>query len=470
MRVLVISDRYPPDSVGGAEISLKSIIDYLSTSTDFQIEIISFKHKNLKKSSLDENKVKIHWLSPLDRRWPPHLYFKDFKKPIFISRKLKKLLLLVEYFIRKKDLRYAINYIKEGRNLFKLGVLLSYNYFIEKDILECNSFKKANNFYKEINEIIDNFKPHIIHADNLDSILIVAYLELLVPWVAMVRDNRFLCSLHDGAAHINKIPCQSCDFACLDTSRKNLKVLYGMFKKNKEFRVQSLSKAKSIMVTSRFLEQQIIKLGISNQLNLVGNPIGDMVGFSKIYSGFQKATPPEILFVGTISEIKGICEIIQILTDLKSRLKDFRVVIAGRGFLIKKIETFIEERKIRDHVYLTGYVSREELARLYARSTVVICPTIYPEGFGRVPLEAAMFEKPVVAYCSGGLSEVVIDKITGFLIPVGDRSKLLEAIVQLINDSQLAFDLGKSAKNFISNYFKVEDIANKIASVWRSTL
>lgn len=464
MKVLVISDRYPPDSVGGAEVSLKSVIDYLIANTNHQIEVISFNHKKqIEKFTLVGDKIKIHWLNPLGRNWPPHLDPKIYKrkKSLFLYN-IEQFLALMQYSIfRKKGLKYAINYIKSGRKLVKMGRSLSLDYFIEKDVLENNDLKKAK-------DIIEEFKPDIIHADNLDSILITAYLKPSAPWTAMIRDNRFLCSLHDGAAHINKIPCQFCNFDCLEKSRLKLKSLFPMFYQNNKLRIESLSKAKLIMVTSNFLKQQITSLRIDTKITIVGNPVGDMFELSKYYGNIQQASPPEILFVGSINEIKGIYEILDILTELKEKLIDFRIVFAGEGQLCTEVENYSKKKKLRDYVQLTGYVGREELARLYARSTVVVCPTVYPEGFGRVPLEAAMFEKPVVAYYSGGLVETIVHGETGILVPLGDKLALLKAIVQLVENKKLAYSLGKAAKVHISSRFQVEDVAKRFVSAWTS--
>jgi glycosyltransferase involved in cell wall biosynthesis len=79
------------------------------------------------------------------------------------------------------------------------------------------------------------------------------------------------------------------------------------------------------------------------------------------------------------------------------------------------------------------------------RSMFTVAPSIWPEPFGLVALEAAAAGKAVVASNIGGLIDIVVDDQTGILVPPGDRAALAAAIERLIADPGLRERLGEAA-------------------------
>lgn len=68
---------------------------------------------------------------------------------------------------------------------------------------------------------------------------------------------------------------------------------------------------------------------------------------------------------------------------------------------------------------------REKLIELLQSSYLVVIPPLWEEPFGIVALEAMAAGKPVVTYDSGGLSEIIVDRVTGFLISRGNFKGLV---------------------------------------------
>lgn len=69
-----------------------------------------------------------------------------------------------------------------------------------------------------------------------------------------------------------------------------------------------------------------------------------------------------------------------------------------------------------------------DLPAAYMLATVVTCPSLVPEGFGRIAIEAQAMGRPVIAARNGGLAETLIDGETGWLVPPGDASALARAL------------------------------------------
>ena len=143
--------------------------------------------------------------------------------------------------------------------------------------------------------------------------------------------------------------------------------------------------------------------------------------------------PPHVLFVGRLSEEKGIRDFLE-ATDGLPR------VIVGDG-------------PLRDCVPdAVGFVARQELGGYYERAGVVACPS-RREGYGVVAREAMAYGRPVVAASVGGLLDAVEDGVTGVRVPPGDVQALRAAVESLLADPGLRRRLGAAAREHARERF-----------------
>jgi glycosyltransferase involved in cell wall biosynthesis len=136
--------------------------------------------------------------------------------------------------------------------------------------------------------------------------------------------------------------------------------------------------------------------------------------------------PPHVLFVGRLSEEKGILDFVA-ATEGTPR------VVVGDG-------------PLRDRVPdARGFVPPGELGAYYERASVVVCPS-HREGYGVVVREAMAYGRPVVASAVGGLLDAVEDGVTGLLVPPRDPVAVRTAIESLLADAELRQRLGAAAR------------------------
>ena len=136
--------------------------------------------------------------------------------------------------------------------------------------------------------------------------------------------------------------------------------------------------------------------------------------------------PPHVLYVGRLSEEKGIRELLE-ATDGLPR------VIVGDGPLRDRVPEAV------------GFVEQSVLRAYYERAAVVACPS-RREGYGVVAREAMAHGRPVVAAAVGGLTDAVEDGVTGLLVPPRDPAALRRAIERLLGDSELRGRLGDAGR------------------------
>jgi glycosyltransferase involved in cell wall biosynthesis len=138
------------------------------------------------------------------------------------------------------------------------------------------------------------------------------------------------------------------------------------------------------------------------------------------------AEPPHVLYVGRLSEEKGIRELVAATEGIPR-------VVVGDGPLRDLVPDAV------------GFVPPAELGSYYERAAVVVCPS-RREGYGVVAREAMACGRPVVASAVGGLADAVEDEVNGLLVPAGDAGALRAAIERLLGDPGLRRRLGQAGR------------------------
>ena len=112
---------------------------------------------------------------------------------------------------------------------------------------------------------------------------------------------------------------------------------------------------------------------------------------------------------------------------------------------------------------------QDDILSAYHEADIVCFPS-YHEGLPKTLLEAASCGLPIVSYDVPGCREVVQDTINGFLIPLKDRDALFLAVLKLLEDSKLRYEMGQRGRKMILKDFTQEKIATETISVWNEFL
>jgi starch synthase len=128
---------------------------------------------------------------------------------------------------------------------------------------------------------------------------------------------------------------------------------------------------------------------------------------------------PYVLFVGRITRQKGVTHLVDAIEYLP---KDTQVVLCAGApdtpEIANELRTKVDEAR-KHHsriVWIEKMVTKPEAIQLYSNARVFCCPSVY-EPFGIINLEAMACRAPVVASATGGIKEVVVDDVTGYLVP-----------------------------------------------------
>lgn len=180
------------------------------------------------------------------------------------------------------------------------------------------------------------------------------------------------------------------------------------------------------------------------------------------------------VFIGMIGRInpgKGQLFFLEMAEKLAKKHPTSHFVLVGDPFpgyepILEEVRIVIEEKRLENWVSYLGF--RSDIPEVMASLDIFVLPSILPDSFPTVILEAMASGKPVVATRSGGASEMVLDGETGFLIPIGDKEKGLEALEKLVENPELRQSFGEAGRKRVLLEYGLEAFEEKIRThLWQ---
>lgn len=135
-----------------------------------------------------------------------------------------------------------------------------------------------------------------------------------------------------------------------------------------------------------------------------------------------------------------------------------RLLVAGSGpaDYAEQLRRSVEQHHIEDRVTFLGWQPREQMPSIMAQSQVLVLPTENQEPFARVVLEAMASGLTVISTLTGGTGEIVKHGQTGLTFPAGDSTALAQQIKCLIDDQALRIRLAQNGQDLVLERFSLE--------------
>lgn len=238
---------------------------------------------------------------------------------------------------------------------------------------------------------------------------------------------------------------------------------------------RALKKADHIFCISQAAQGEVIKRGIDRRKTAF-IPLGitdDIIVNDKIGAKQQMLEDLElenktniILAVGRLVKRKGVHWFIEnVLPTIINKFPSTVLVVAGEGEYKPETEISIRNSGLRSNVFLLGRVDNETLKNLYNGADVFVMPNISVngdmEGFGRVLLEAAVSELPVVATGIEGIKDAIIDNKNGLLINEKNAKEFATAVTGFLGNEKLANNFGKRARKYTLSKYGWDSISER---------
>jgi glycosyltransferase involved in cell wall biosynthesis len=176
---------------------------------------------------------------------------------------------------------------------------------------------------------------------------------------------------------------------------------------------------------------------------------------------------PVILAMGRLRPAKGMDYLIRAFSQIPGRPQ---LVILGEGPALGGLKCLTQELRLSNRVSFPGWVPHDRLAAFYQASAVVVVPSIAPESFALVGIEAMAHGKPVVAFDAGGISEWLKDGQTGFLIKLRDEAVLADKLTFLLGNPDLAVSMGSKGREAAQSRFNAEIHVERLLDIFRTEI
>ena len=168
-----------------------------------------------------------------------------------------------------------------------------------------------------------------------------------------------------------------------------------------------------------------------------------------------------VLYCGRLEPLKGADTLVDAVAALTQQREfdDVTVVVLGddsgdtphTGGERARLERRAARSGIADRIRFMGAVPHDRLGDYYAMAEVCVVPS-RTESFGLVALEAQSLGTPVVAAAVGGLTEIVVDGVTGVLVPDRDPRRYADAIASVLRDHELRLSMGEAGRDRASQF------------------
>jgi len=178
--------------------------------------------------------------------------------------------------------------------------------------------------------------------------------------------------------------------------------------------------------------------------------------------------PPYVLFVGRITDQKGIFHLLEAARTLPAGVQ---VVLCASAPDTPEIEERLR-RAVPEHPnvrWINEMAPVDVVVQLYSHAAVFACPSVY-EPFGLINLEAMACETPVVASAVGGILEVVEDGKTGLLVPPGRPDELAAALRRVLENPALGRSLGQAGRGRVEAQFSWASVAERTERVYADAI
>ena len=166
---------------------------------------------------------------------------------------------------------------------------------------------------------------------------------------------------------------------------------------------------------------------------------------------------PIVLFVGKLSPGKGAPDFLAAAERVHARHPGALFVLVGEGQVTVPAVSWLRH---------LGRLPNADVLALYAAADVVAVPSVIPDAFSRVVLEAMTAGRAVVATAVGGTPELIEDADSGLLVPRRDPPALAAAIARLLDEPALAARLGAAARRRVATRFASEASVERLLALY----
>jgi glycosyltransferase involved in cell wall biosynthesis len=220
-----------------------------------------------------------------------------------------------------------------------------------------------------------------------------------------------------------------------------------------------------LVTVSRFMKKSVVKnYGIEpGKIEIVYNSASLGKGNpGRIRRKLGLGNKPMVLFIGRLSQQKGVEHLIYSAGTVLEKIPEARFVICGEGNLRDSLERFSSHMGLDGKVIFTGFVPEKELASYYSAADVFAYPSIF-EPFGISVVESLLSGTPAITGMDAGVMEMLPGMASLKGVKPGDSRELAGRIVQMLKERRR---VSEREKRVVARAYSWEKSAKEIAEIY----
>lgn len=224
-----------------------------------------------------------------------------------------------------------------------------------------------------------------------------------------------------------------------------------------------------ILAISKYNYKNLIRFG-ANPKKIIFHPVGIDTNKFNNYSS-RKPKKIVILTVARLVEEKGLSyglKSIKLLLDKNPRLR-IKYKIIGDGPLEKCLKQIVKDLNLNNVVNFLGAGDQKSVIRQMEMSSIFLLPSI-AEALPVVLMEAQAMRLPVITTDVGGISEVIINNKSGFIVPARDIKAMAEKLKYLIDHQKIWSQMGECGRKFVEERYDINKLNLRLISIFQNVL
>jgi glycosyltransferase involved in cell wall biosynthesis len=166
-------------------------------------------------------------------------------------------------------------------------------------------------------------------------------------------------------------------------------------------------------------------------------------------------------------EIKGHRYFLEAAKTVLEKIPGVEFLLVGDGPLRNHYEKLTHELGVEKKIHFLG--ERNDVPVILSNLSISVLSST-SEGLSNVILESMAAGKPVIATNVGGSREIVVDGVTGYLVPPADSQAMAKAITELLQDPDKAITMGAAGKKRVGEKFSIKAMVESYENLYKSLM
>lgn len=220
-----------------------------------------------------------------------------------------------------------------------------------------------------------------------------------------------------------------------------------------------------------FLKDRLLQEGCEEEKIMVHYSGIDCSKFEYVERRRLPGEPLKVLTIARLVEKKGVAFAIEAVSGLLSKGEKIEYTVVGDGMLGEKLQQLISTMGVEQQVKLLGWKTHEEVKMLLAGSHVLVAPSLTSDGGDQEGIPNAIKEAmasglPIISTFHSGIPELVIDGVTGFLVPERDATSLADSLAYLIRQPEICSEMGRAGRRQVEEKFDTHRLNKKLEELY----